>query len=116
MSNHASVIFTWSGVGNSRLATSSFLSEEAYRILWTKFLETVLQKLGGHLRVIDWGCGCGGDTPCCENIATASVNHLSPKEIWQFISEGDEFASHETEELQVFYKTEDMETYSEAPK
>ena len=115
MSNHASVIFTWSSVGDEDRALEGPNRDLHYKIKYGKAFDAIIKELGGHLRHSAWGCSWGEDTSCCECIVLASVNHLDPKEIGPAVKKHAPFLLTHSQQLQVMYKTEDMSEYDEAP-
>jgi hypothetical protein len=121
MSNHASVIFTWSSVGEDRKDPSP----DHYRTEYRAALEKVVYELGGtraHIRYIAWGCGWdeinldSTSCMCCECVCLATVNGLSPEYVYPLIVKHAPFLLTEEQQFQVLYKTEDMKRYDTIDK
>ena len=109
MSDYASVIVTWSGVGE---ALPMFPA--AYQNKYRAALDKVCGELGlAKVLCVSWACGAGGDTYCCENVATLSVNHFGPWEFYPAVGKHALFLLAVDQQLQAFYKTEDMDRYAE---
>lgn len=115
MSNWASVVVTWSGIGDHDTNPERDRDSTVYCREYTLMLTKVAQELGtsGYVDVIAWACGHGGEHMCCENVARLVINHLVVKDIPRAFREHAPDMLHSDQELHIWYKTEDMERYKD---
>jgi len=106
VSDHASVVIVWSTIGEQ-----PELEDNAYQAKYANGLADIATELGGYVNGIIWGCGAGGDTMVCENVAQIAKNHLNPDKIWPAIRKAAPFLADPDQETEVLFKTEQMERY-----
>lgn len=119
MSDWASVIVAWSSVGaDCSDGPGNELSEADYRAKYRNALDKVGQEYRYSGIQVMWGCGSSmaDDTPlCCENVARLGICHFGTEdcaeEFFHLIDRHAPFLLRPEEEMEAWFKTEQMETY-----